>query len=435
MQEQLDYVRTKLAQALDHGQFDVFLQIERAFYNCIVRRCEQIEHYELCYSTIDQVVARFGEAISGALPPRQDSLPGRICYILPSLDTDLAHVEFLFNILKMHPAKDPLEIIVAGYSASADSIGSRLLARLQQEDRIRIVRIPLGVRGMVDFGRFFVRERLSLLIVFSIPHMLSAWVRALGADRVAWATTKFELPSFAGLRHRLSFAGPRCEATAIRGKIWRRSIASLCPADVPVFSSADRPRTRMLSVNREEKMLTPHFLGAVADVLAAEPATRFSWTGRDRNPQIVEFFARRGLAARTDFIGWVTPSHAIGDHDIFLDTYGLSGMVATYAFCAGMPVQFFRASKSWLEIHESRIAADTPTQAHLLRSTLASDPASYSASVIDLVRSATSYNERSAWQSRIGTGYLLDERAMYEGHVAAIRGVLADSGAEQEAPA
>jgi hypothetical protein len=144
MQEQLDFVRTKLAQALDHGQLDAFLQIESAFYSRIVKRCEQIDHYERCYSAIDQVVARFGEAIGGALPPRQEALPGRICYLLPSLDTDLAHVEFLFNILKTHPEKDALEIYVAGYCASAGAIGSRLLARLQQEGRIRVVPIPFA---------------------------------------------------------------------------------------------------------------------------------------------------------------------------------------------------------------------------------------------------------------------------------------------------
>ena len=433
MQDALEFVRNKLGEALDAGQLDAFLQIEGAFYSRIVKRSEQIEHYETCYAAIDQMVARFGEVIAGALPPRQEPIGERICYLLPSLDNDLAHVEFLFNILKSHPAGGTPEIFVAGYGATTGAVGSRLLVRLHQEGRIRLVPIAYSARGMADFARFFLRERFSLLVVFSIPTMLSAWVRALGADRVAWATTKFELSSFAALRHRLSFSGPRDETLEIRGKTWRRSVAALCPADVPSFQAADRPRTRLLSVNREEKMLTPQFLGAIADVLAAEPATRFSWTGRERNPQIANFFARRGLGERAEFIGWVDPARVIDDHNIFVDTYGLSGMVATYAFCAGMPTQFFRASKSWLEIHESRIAAAAHPQPDMLASTLAGSPAAYSAAVLDLVRSAQRYAERSAWQTRIGADYLLDERAMYDGHVAAIRGIVADARSGLEA--
>lgn len=433
MQDPLDFVRAKLAEALDAGQYDAFIQIENAFYSRVVKRSEQIDHYERCYSAIDPEVVRFGEAIGRALPPLQAPAGERICYLLPSLDSDLAHVEFLFNILKTHPAGGAPEIHVAGCCARSGAVGSRLLMRLHQEGRIRLVPIQPGARGMVEFAKFFIRERFALLIVFSIPTMLSAWVRALGADRVAWATTKFELSSFAGLRHRLSFAGPRCETLTIRGRTWRRSVAALCPADVPAFSATDRTRTRLLSVNREEKMLTPQFLGAVADVLAAEPATRFSWTGRERNPQIADFFARRGLGARTEFIGWVDPAKAVAAHDIFVDTYGLSGMVATYAFCAGMPVQFFRASKSWLEIHEERIAQASSPRSPFLDQALSGSPAAYRASVLELVRSARLYAERSAWQSRVGIDYLLDERAMYDGHVAAIRGILADAPVETAA--
>ena len=429
MQEQLDFVKTKLADALDRGQLDAFIKIENQFYSLFIKRSEQIEHYERCYAAIDPLVTRFGEMIASGLQQQQEPARERICYLLPSLDNDLAHIEFLFNILKMHSGLNAPEVFIAGYSATDGGVRSRLLARLRDEGRIQIVKIPFSAAGMLDFCRFFIRERFSLLIVYSIPMMLSAWVRALGADRVAWATTKFELSSFAGLRHRLSFAGPHCETLVIRDRTWRRSVAAISPADIPTYSVKDRPRTRLLSINREEKMLTPQFLGAVCDVLVAEPATHFSWTGREHNPEIVDCFARRGLAERAKFIGWVDPSRAIADHDIFVDVYGLSGMVATYAFCAGMPVQFFRASKSWLEIHESRIVAAAPSQAHVLSSSLASDPATYSVAVLELVRSASRYAERSAWQLRIGADYLSNEQAMYDGHIAAIRSILADTRA------
>lgn len=426
MQDPLSLLPIKMADALEARELDSYMQLEYIYYENVIKPIESIDHYERCYEAIEPLAVRFGEFLRERLPREDEPRLDRICYLLPSLNNDRSHIELLHNILKCHPADGTPEVVVAGYTQDGNRIGSRLLYKLHQEARIRIRPVPFSAQGILEFARFFIRERFSLLVIFSVPILASAWVRALGADRVAWVTTKFELSSFPELRNRLSFSGPCAEVREVRGRTWRRSVAALSRSDIPTYASAGRPRNRLVSINRPEKMATPQFLEAVAGILEAEPSASFSWTGRERNPLLDAFFGDHGLSDRCRYIGWVEPSGVLGDYDIFLDTYGLSGMVATYAFCAGMPTVFFKDSQVWLEFHKDRIVTGTAGRLgrEMLRATIAEDSGQYQASVLEIIRSADAYSARSAWQREIGEKYMLDEAMMYTSHFSNIRDIL-----------
>jgi hypothetical protein len=282
---------------------------------------------------------------------------------------------------------------------------------------------------MIDFARVFLREKIALLVVYSIPSMLSAWVRALGPRRVAWATTKFELSSFRELEIRLSFSGPHKETREIRGKNWRRSTAAIVVTEAERFDPMGRPQTRLISVNREEKIFTQPFMSAVVAILRANPKVTFHWTGRNQNAAISEYFLSHGVADRCVFLGWVDPQKALPAYDIFLDTYGLSGVVATKAFCMGMPTVFFRDSKAWIEIHEERLSGSHLNRQMLSR-VLVDDSSAYQASVLHLVQSQSDYVDTSKWQVETGREFLGNEMNMYESHVEILRELLVNITSE-----
>jgi hypothetical protein len=429
--------QSNMRQALDSGDLERFLQLESAYYSNCIKIKESIDHYEKLYELIDPLVERFGGILGGLIAgaPSGGASTVRICYLLPSLDSDLAHIEVLYNILKFHPPGSTIQIFVAGYSAEPRRIGSRLLQKLERQGKIGIISFPFSVNSMVEFGRWFLRERISLLILYSIPVMLSAWVQALGAHRVAWATTKFELSSFKTLRLRIALSASQVEEVMIRGRRWRRSISIFPKSDLIQFDPRNRSQIRLLSINREEKMISREFLNAVSKILLEEPSAVFSWTGRIRDPRIVSHFESCGLVDRHQFIGWVNPMTTLSDHDIFLDTYGLSGLVAMKAFSSGMPTIFFRNSNAWPEIHENRIRSYCSTKDWAIEKTLATDSITYGNSVLQLMRSKSDYASCSAWQRDVASFLLEDENILYASHIRVIQETLRDAGAMCEAPA
>jgi hypothetical protein len=411
-----------MSDALQRREYDRFLVLESAFYNQVVKVTETATHYELCYSELDPIGRAYGDVLRGVIPKVSHGSPARrVCYLLPNIDNDLAHIEFLYHILKHHPPKSDLQITVAGYAQDASPCASRFLSRLASEGRISLAKIPDSHAGRIQFARFFLNECFSQLIVYSIPLQLSGWVRALGPGLVTWATTKFELAAFEELRNRVSFSGvngPVGMSDPESPKSWHRSSNAISRESIIPYDPARRRGNKLVTVNRAEKIRTPEFLEAVSSILISEPSATFAWTGRSRDPVIQGFFDAAGVAPRCEFIGWVDPATTLGKYDVFLDTFGLSGVVATQAFCSGMPAVFFKDSRAWVEIHEYGLD-ESPSL--LSDRVLAGSVDVYVKAVLELIRDQELYLARSASQRKFAERFFFDETAMYTSHIQILR--------------
>jgi len=415
---QIETAFRSMADALRRWDYEEYLRLEAQFYLGVVKPVETEAHHEQCYAALDPLGEVYGEVLKSALPSVTGAKRGRrLCYLLPDIDNDLAHIEFLYNVLIHHDPDSDLAVTVAGYGSNGASIGSRYLSRLAAERRVSLIKISDSHQGRLQFLRFFCEQGFSQLVVFSVPLQISGWVRVLGADVVTWVTTKFELASFRALKSRVSFFGPSAVPTDTKS-LWRRSSAAISPASIVEHRPATAGHARLITINRAEKIRHPVFLESVSRILRQEPDASFSWTGRSHDAEIQSYFERSGVADRCRFVGWVDPVKTLGEHDIFLDTFALSGMVATQSFCSGMPTVFFRDSRAWVQIYEESLQNHFECSP---RHVLAASIDDYVSGVLALIRDPSAYAQRCADQKRFAKRFFLDEKLMYETHMSILR--------------
>ena len=404
--------------ALERNDYDRFLKLEWNFYSNIVKAVETAEHYDFCFKAQEPVGRLYGDVLRKSrklnLPPR---FCRRVCYLLPNIDNDLAHVEFLFNILKHHSPGEGVDITVAGYGPSSSPCSSRLLSLLASEGRVRLLKIPDSHVGRVAFLSYFFEKKFSQLIVYSIPLQLNSWVRALGPSLVTWATTKFELGAFSELKNRVSFSGAKdCKIPTGNdpSKNWRRSYAAISRESTIQNLPLRCGGGRLVTINRAEKIRNLDFLKAISQVLAAAPSATFAWTGRFRDSVVQNFFDAAGVADRCEFIGWVDPAQTLAKYDLFLDTFGLSGVVATQAFCSGIPTIFFKNSRSWVEIYEKDLEGVLGVPREMV---VAQSVDEYVTAALALIRDPRFYIDRSEAQRVFAARFLFDEKQMHASHM------------------
>jgi glycosyltransferase involved in cell wall biosynthesis len=101
------------------------------------------------------------------------------------------------------------------------------------------------------------------------------------------------------------------------------------------------------SFGREEKLNSPPFLDAVAEILHRQPEAVFLWTGRVAHPEIHQRLAAAGVASRCRFIGWVDTKLYAQVIDVFLDSFPFPcGFTLYEAMAAGKPVVLFDSAES-----------------------------------------------------------------------------------------
>jgi hypothetical protein len=409
--EEIENALSFLRSLLDSRRYDDFISASTQFYTRFIRVEETREHHEAIFKLLDPIVGAYGvqtrEEYAAPFTPSNDS---SVCYFLPSLDNDLAHIIQLAVLLRGHGQQRHRTIYIAGFASQLDTIGSRTLALLAREGVVRILTVKPNHQGLVSFCRWFNEAQVGLLIPYSIPTLVPFWLEMLGNHRVAWFITKFELDSFSKLRIGISGAGLKEFEIHQRGGVnWYRSTASLPPDTLFNYQPRLSKTIRLISINREQKINNPVFLDLVSNLLELNSTATFSWTGRERLKSVDDFFEHRGVARQTEFLGWVDPTTTLPNYDIFLDTPSLSGVVAVSAFSSGMPVLFMRGSNSWLEAFEAQISSDVLKTEVDEQETpdyfLAESPQDYLKRALEMMTRVGSGAYDGTWQRQVGQSY------------------------------
>jgi len=414
-----------MSNSLKSGNFDEFIQIERDYYDSFIKTTEDPQHYFDCYRRIESLVGKYGDFLFNAShasgfnhsPQMHDD---KVCFFLPSLDNDFAHIEFLYDLLFEHSPHAKRKFFVAGFSKHPDRIVSGYLADLVARRHISIWPVHFSHAGVLGFIRNLLKSRVGLLVVYSVPTLLGALGRGFNINRTIWIPTKFPIPIFPEIQRRLCSTPPVHGSTKKdRNVIWNQLPVSAFPSHrVPKFIAGGRSRAKLISINREEKIANPEFLLTVTRILKENSSVVFYWTGREENKSVTDYFFKAGVITQTRFIGWVDVSRTIGEFDIFLDTNLLSGTVAARAFSSGMPTVLSRGAHTWVEVHEKRISEVFGES--VLRATLCDSNIDYAAEVTRLIRSETYYLARADLQRQIASECFFDTRRMYEEYMRVI---------------
>jgi hypothetical protein len=417
---------------LDSQQHDQFIRAESAFYMKFIRAIETHEHHDTMFRMLEPLVIQYGERVRRQVGVEKGGSVGdSVCYFLPSLDNDLAHIELLSNILRSRSDNKSRRFFIAGFSESGTAIRSRNITQLAREHGISVIALKSSHQALIDFSRWFLSNGIGLLVHYSIPTMLPVWVEVLGPHRVAWYITKFELESFRNLKYGISGVGTKYEIIRRERVSWYRAPAALPQSYLFDFVSTGRGDIQTVTVNREEKIKNPDYLHAITTILHENPGVHFSWTGRDHDRFIVESFKASGLASRNKFLGWVNHVELLPRYDIFLDTFGLSGMVAASAFSSGMPTLFMRNSGTWLESFEEEIVDacidQEPDIESRISSVLADSPEDYLSKATKLIDAVREGRFTGCWQKDIGMKWFFDSNRAFQRHERAINEILFSS--------
>jgi glycosyltransferase involved in cell wall biosynthesis len=157
---------------------------------------------------------------------------------------------------------------------------------------------------------------------------------------------------------------------------------------------------------REEKLDSRPYLESIAEILRLNPDAGFLWTGHTRHPGIAAFFAERGLAARTHFVGWVDTALYGAALDLFLETFPLGcGITGYQALAAGVPLlSYLDANTVFGMQYWSDLMGRAGTPANVTREQLDAYPVLCARDPIEYVELATRMLRdpafREAWKAR-----------------------------------
>lgn len=415
-----------MEEALDSNEYDKFIQYEMIHYLKYIKTTEEKKHYEKCLSEIEQMSKRYGQILKKTVAKYDGKPSNSICYFLPSIDNDLAHIEILSHILAQHKPSN-YRITVAGYSSQTDGCESKLLTSLEKSRKIDLMPLEQTHKSIVSFVSWLNREKVNQLIVMSIPTLIPAFINAMGSSRVTWFSSKFELECFTSLKNRISCCGHEYETKKIGNSTWNRMPAALDAANILEFQARKITdgSCRLVSINREEKIKNENFLKCVTEILKKNPKATFYWTGRTEEPTIQSFFKNHGIAERCHYIGWVDPKAILHNFDIFLDTPSLSGTVAATAFAAGIPVLTFRNSQSWIEFFKPKLQtnlADKESR-NVSFPLIAENNEDYIEIVTSLINDSHLYKQVHEYQKIAGAAHFFDKKKLYNSHLNYIKKV------------
>lgn len=413
-----------LNKLLNSQEYDQFINYIFNFYSKVIKINEDPTHYETCFNEINPYLEKYGKIVKNQLPKVKKSNHIKICYVLPNLDNDLAHIEVLYSILKNHSNLSNIEIYIAGQSSSRYGCQSKLITKLTLENNIKIINFSNTHKGLINFLKIIIEERFSQLIIVSVPILLSFFIRALGSNYVTWHTLKFALNCFENLTN--GICGYSSLPEILTQTKWHKNNSILNEQYRWNYEFKATNAIKFITINREEKLKNAVFLEAVKRLLIAIPDSSFDWTGRTNDNFINNYFFEAGLINRVNFIGWVDPLPTLRSYDIFLDTPNLSGLIAASAFAAGMPVVFFKNSRSWVTAYANKLDKkidENNIKNFTLNDVLSNNVDEFVTNVEKIAKNEIARKSRIQNQKLICQDYFFDSISIYSEHIDIIKDI------------
>jgi hypothetical protein len=353
-----------LRQVVAARKVDLALHLEALIYNNVVKLIEEETYVHGKMARIIPLMDEIGcyvRDLLPELPAAQPSVsPPRIGFIFPT-GVILAHSKVLLSICQAMHESGMRSIAPAIYvvgPAQADFVQAFKACGVP-------VKILSGEHGpsnspvinrVAALRQALATDGIRIATWVSAPPGAAFYAAARVAERQAYWSMKFHGMIAPGIDHYVSCASCWETEKTVHGQEWlcgpvsfKDALAGGDPAQTAAFRAHFPADAVLLGVlAREEKIFSPPYLEAVAEILRRSPKALFLWSGRSEHEGIRRFFTERGLSDRTPYIGWVNTATITPALDIFLETFPFGcGMTAAQALAAGVPVVDF---KDWSSV-------------------------------------------------------------------------------------
>lgn len=353
-----------LRQLVAERKVDLAVYLEAVIYNNVIKLQDDEDYARGKLVHMIPLMDDLGRYVRSLLPelpvPQGNPNPPAIGFIFPT-GVLLAHSKVLLSICEaMHDAGMQLitpMIYVLG-EAQPDFIAAFKACGVP----VKVANPAPGPSNSAVVNRLsHLREMLAadgvcLSTWVSAPPGTAFFTAARHAQRQAYWSMKFHGMIAPGIDHYVSCASCWETEKTVHGQEWlcgpvsfKDALAGGHPEQIPAFRArfgADKILLGVLA--REEKIFSPPYLDAVAQILESCPQAVFLWSGRVEHAGVRAFFAERGLNDRTPWINWVNTATVAPALDIFLETFPFGcGMTAAQALAAGVPVVDF---KDWSSV-------------------------------------------------------------------------------------
>lgn len=353
-----------LRQTVAERKIDLASHLEAIIYNNVVKLVEDEDYVHDRMARLIPLMDELGRYVRSLLPdlpaPQGNPSPPRIGFIFPT-GVLLAHSKVLLSICEaMRDAGlrtiTPV-IYVVGPAQSdfiqafnACNVAVKVIGGEKGPSNSPLVNRLCGLRDALA------ADGVRLASWVSAPPGAAFYAAARFAQHQAYWSMKFHGMIAPGIDHYVSCASCWETEKTVHGQEWlcgpvsfKDALAGGDAAQTKAFRAHFPQDAVLLGVlAREEKIFSLPYLGAVAEILEQCPKAVFVWSGRSEHAGIRSFFAERGLAARTPYIGWVNTATVAPALDVFLETFPFGcGMTSAQALAAGVPVVSF---KDWSSV-------------------------------------------------------------------------------------
>lgn len=402
-----------LRRAARAGDVQSALDFEFAIYKAFVKTVEEEQHYFRCFADWKDDLVMLGRRFRDPDTP-SPMAPSRIAFFLQT-GYILGHTQVLLKMLESRPRGGGLNLEPRVYIL--DDYEPAFIERCRAATaEVISVKDALGQYAPWDTRFLWLRERfkqdrVGVCVWVSVPTMATfALSMRLAPVQIFWAL-RFHPITGPYIDGYITWGAPGEKTRRYGKQDWAVAPMPLAIEDSPPESrEVARVRGRfpgkvlLGTLAREEKIYSPPYLRAVAEILAANPQCVFLWTGRAEHPGIAGFFRSAGVAERCHFVGWVDTLAYASALDIFLETFPVgSGVTALQALGTGTPLLSYLHPETifgtyfWPEVTGGgEPALDAPDRFPIL---CARDAAEYVALATRLVVEA-SWRERAGARGR-----------------------------------
>ncbi|MBL8709681.1 MAG: hypothetical protein JNL25_10835 [Rhodospirillaceae bacterium] len=426
MTEQAEHIRHQLVGALatlcgKGAPLDTIFNLLQMLYQHFTKKVETEQYARTCFQAWQDSIVPYARKFQDPVLPRKlhaplASRPWRIGFLLQNA-VILGHTDGMLEVIANRPhglpwADQPIVYTLFGdlpaLNERVRGMGAEIVNMAQNGSETVAARI-------VRLRRRIAEDGITHLVWVSAPTTADfVLAMRLAPVQLFWTLKfhPFRIPEVDGY---ISYGGWSETRREVHGEEWQVVpflLARPSPPVAPEAVAAARARFAQHPVlfgalARTEKLNSPPYLAAVAEILRANPTAGYLWTGREPHDGIQRFFTEAGVAAQTHFIGWVDTTLYAQVLDIFLETFPFGcGVTAMQALVAGTPLLSFAAPETQYGMHFFRPLAEAGPAAPEIRRLLAGEngagPLLYAADAAQYVEFANRLARDATWRRGVG---------------------------------
>ena len=337
-----------LINSLENKNFKEFFNLENWGIVKLVRIFDNQNHFNKCLKIFDDILEdAFKKKIFESVTSKKYN--NKIAFYIINLGNILAHVEVFLNFLENIDQDKFSKCHVDIFTVTPIEMVNEKIKNL-----CKVLNINIFSFNKIDMYasyqsiiKFYIDNGYKNLIFLSTVNGISFISKSL-PDNVSWFALKHLSDSFKRLK--------QIYTTEKNGDLYLKKNKNIFVTNFKSYIKQKLINCNFIykninfyTINRVEKIKDGIFLNVIKEILEKFPNSTFSWTGRQKDRFIEDFFYTHNLSQRVFFLGWIDIDKIGLKHgDIFLDTEKLSGIIAIKSFASGIPTVFFNKGLFWL---------------------------------------------------------------------------------------